>query len=174
MHLEITDFTKHVFKQLSQIEWSRTKMILILWATKEEMQRRIASEICQLKRLHCRYNQNLYLGSERISVLGDDPLYLDVPKPPQKKSERKPYPTPMKVLIQRAKKDREARKAEPCRLLQDPPDNGLLVPELVHVAHQVYRARQSLISGLSKLLQVVPLHRCRFSLLLYHPWKNKR
>ncbi|GMY38446.1 APO protein 3, mitochondrial [Fagus crenata] len=124
------------------------------------MQRRIASEICQLKRLHCRYNQNLYLGSERIPVLGDDPLYLDVPKPPQKKSERKPYPTPMKVLIQRAKKDREARKAEPCRLLQDPPDNGLLVPELVHVAHQVYRARQSLISGLSKLLQVVPLHRC--------------
>ncbi|XP_050289135.1 APO protein 3, mitochondrial [Quercus robur] len=128
------------------------------------MQRRIASEICLLKRQHCRYNQNLYFGSERIPVLGDegdDPLYLDVPRLPRTKSERKPYPTPMKLLIQRAKKDREARKAEPCRLLQDPPDNGLLVPELVHVAHQVYWSRQSLLSGLSKLVQAIPVQRCR-------------
>ena len=150
------------------------KMFLILWATKEEMQRRIASEICLLKRQLCRYNQNLYFGSERIPVLGDegdDPLYLDVPRLPRTKSERKPYPTPMKLLIQRAKKDREARKAEPCRLLQDPPDNGLLVPELVHVAHQVYWSRQSLLSGLSKLVLAVPVQRCRFHLLLYTPFQ---
>ncbi|PQQ05319.1 APO protein 3 mitochondrial [Prunus yedoensis var. nudiflora] len=77
-------------------------------------------------------------------------------------SERKPYPTPMKVLIQRAKEEKEARKAQPCRMLEEPPDNGLLVPELVEVAHQVYRARQSVLFGLSKLLQVVPVQRCRF------------
>ncbi|PQQ04633.1 APO protein 3 mitochondrial [Prunus yedoensis var. nudiflora] len=76
-------------------------------------------------------------------------------------SKRKPYPTPMKVLIQRAKEEIEARKAQPCRMLEEPPDNGLLVPKLVEVAHQVYRARQSVLFGLSKLLQVVLVQRCR-------------
>ncbi|CAB4293448.1 unnamed protein product [Prunus armeniaca] len=92
--------------------------------------------------------------SERALTLvgdADDPLYADVPRPPSKMSERKPYPTSMKVLIQRAKEEKEARKAQPCRMLEEPPDNGLLVP-----------ARQSVLFDLSKLLQVVPVQRCRF------------
>nr|GEU67614.1 APO protein 3, mitochondrial [Tanacetum cinerariifolium] len=60
-------------------------------------------------------------------------FYADIPKPPKSKSERKPYPTPMKILVQRAKKEKEARKAEPCKLLEEPPENGLLVPQLVEV-----------------------------------------
>ncbi|KAM1140152.1 hypothetical protein EV1_039840 [Malus domestica] len=68
----------------------------------------------------------------------------------------------MKVLIRSAKEEKEARKAEPCRMLEESPDNGLLVPELVEVAHQVYQARKSLLFGLSKLVQVVPVQRCRF------------
>ncbi|KAL5545261.1 hypothetical protein UlMin_009045 [Ulmus minor] len=68
----------------------------------------------------------------------------------------------MKILIRRAKEEKEARKAQPCRLLEQPPDNGLLVPELVGVARQVYRARQSVLHGLSKLLQVIHLQRCRY------------
>jgi hypothetical protein len=122
----------------------------------------ILSEICILKKgLHFRLNQSLCLSSERI--LGDDdPLYADVPKPLRKKAERKPYQTPMKVLIARAKKEAEARKAQPCRMLEHPPDNGLLVPELVEVAHRVYRARRSLLFGLSKLVQLIPLQRCRY------------
>lgn len=122
----------------------------------------ISSEICLLKkRLHCRFNQSLCLSSERIPG-DDDPLYADVPKPRRKKAERKPYTTPMKVLIARAKAETKARKAEPCRMLEDPPDNGLLVPELVDVAHRVYRARRSLLFGLSKLVQLIPLQRCRY------------
>lgn len=94
--------------------------------------------------------------------LADDPPYVDVPMPPRNKSERKPYPTPMNVLIRRAKEEREARKAQPCRMLEEAPDNGLLVPELVKVAHRVYRARESLLMGLAKLIQFTPLQRCSF------------
>ncbi|KAI7752691.1 hypothetical protein M8C21_029224 [Ambrosia artemisiifolia] len=90
-----------------------------------------------------------------------DHLYADVPRPAKSKSERKPYPTPMKILVQRAKQEREARKLQPCKLLEEPPENGLLVPELVGVAHQVYRARELILSGLSKLVNVIPVLRCR-------------
>ncbi|KAI3691892.1 hypothetical protein L6452_31694 [Arctium lappa] len=91
----------------------------------------------------------------------NDHLYADIPKPAKSKSERKPYPTPMKILVRRAKQEREARKTQPCKLLEEPPENGLLVPELVGVAHQVYRARESVLLGLSKLVKAVPVLRCR-------------
>lgn len=96
-----------------------------------------------------------------VVVDDDDPLYADVPKPRKDKSERKPYPTPMKELIRRAKEEKQLRKLQPCRVLEDPPDNGLLVSELVHVAHCVHRCRNSLLSGLSKIIHHVPVHRCR-------------
>lgn len=128
------------------------------------MLKRVAPEISDLKRFHCRFDRNVCLASEKaLTPAGgvDDPMYCDIPKPHRKKSERKPYPTPMKVLIQKAKEEKEARKAQPCRLLEKPPNNGLLVPELVEVAHHVYRARRSLLLGLSKLIQVIPIQRCR-------------
>lgn len=93
----------------------------------------------------------------------NDHLYADIPKPAKSKSERKPYPTPMKILVQRAKKERKARKEQPCKMLEEPPENGLLVPELVGVAHQVYRARELTLLGLSKLVNVIPVHRCRYN-----------
>lgn len=86
--------------------------------------------------------------------------YDDVPKPSLPRS-RKPYPTPMKLLIRRAKEDKIARKENPVRILE-PPDNGILVPELVEVAHHVHRARLTLLNGLSELVNVViPVKRCR-------------
>lgn len=106
-------------------------------------------------------------GNLADSVPGDDEGYEDVPRPPRRKSERKPYVTPMKELIRRAKEEREARKLQPCRLLDTPPDNGLLVPELVDVAHQVHRARESLLRDLSQLLRVIPVQRCRSFCLLF-------
>ncbi|KAF2535137.1 hypothetical protein F2Q68_00018946 [Brassica cretica] len=69
----------------------------------------------------------------------------------------------MKELIRRAKEEKELRKSQPCRALEDPPDNGLLVPELVHVARRVHRCRASLLSGLSAIIHHhVSVHRCRF------------
>jgi hypothetical protein len=94
----------------------------------------------------------------------DEPVpYADVPRPGTK-WERKPYVTPMKVLIRRAKEERRIRKENPCRVLEHPPDNGLLVPHLVRVAHRVYAARERLRDGLTKLVEgaaAVPVKRCR-------------
>uniref|UniRef100_A0ACD5YWK7 Uncharacterized protein n=1 Tax=Avena sativa TaxID=4498 RepID=A0ACD5YWK7_AVESA len=90
--------------------------------------------------------------------------YADVPRP-GRKWERKPYVTPMKVLIRRAKEERRARQESPCRVLEHPPDNGLLVPHLIEVAHQVHSARERLLDGLSRLVKgegAIPVKRCRF------------
>ncbi|CAN6448854.1 unnamed protein product [Victoria cruziana] len=103
----------------------------------------------------------LYSRSFFSSDAHQDLAYVDLPRPARDKSTRKPYPTPMKVLIQRAKMEKEARKLNPCRTLE-PPDNGLLIPELVPIAHQVYRARNNLLDGLSNLLNVIDIRRCRF------------
>ncbi|CAL5189706.1 unnamed protein product [Lathyrus oleraceus] len=123
----------------------------------------IFSQLSLLNRLCHRLNSSISFGSVTCPVK-DEPddrfPYSDVPNPSRIKSERKPYVTPMKVLIARAKAEREARKAQPCRVLEDPPDNGLLVPELVEVAHRVYRARGYLLSGLGQLVRVIPVLRC--------------
>ncbi|KAF8693450.1 hypothetical protein HU200_038846 [Digitaria exilis] len=90
--------------------------------------------------------------------------YADVPRP-GRRWERKPYVTPMKVLIRRAKEERQARGENPCRVLEHPPDNGLLVPHLVEVAHRVHAARERLLDGLTRLVEgenAIPVKRCRF------------
>ncbi|GJN14563.1 hypothetical protein PR202_gb01406 [Eleusine coracana subsp. coracana] len=90
--------------------------------------------------------------------------YADVPRP-GRKWERKPYVTPMKVLIRRAKEERRIRKENPCQVHEHAPDNGLLVPHLVKVAHRVFAARERLLDGLTKLVEgesAVPVKRCRF------------
>ncbi|KMZ57112.1 APO protein 3, mitochondrial [Zostera marina] len=95
----------------------------------------------------------------------EEHVYSDVPRP-GKKWERKPYPTPMKTLIRRAKSQKQLQKENPCRIIEKAPDNGLLVPELVDVAQHVYLARDSLLRGLSLLFHfhadTICVHRCRF------------
>lgn len=90
--------------------------------------------------------------------------YVDVPRP-GRKWERKPYVTPMKVLIRRAKEERQTRRENPCRMLEHPPDNGLVVPHLVDVARRVHAAREGLLGGLTRLVEgegAIPVKRCRF------------
>lgn len=90
--------------------------------------------------------------------------YADVPRP-GRKWERKPYVTPMKVLIRRAKEERRVRQESPCRVLEHPPDNGLLVPHLIKVAHQVHSARERFLDGVARLVKgeaAIPVKRCRF------------
>ncbi|XP_021719321.1 APO protein 3, mitochondrial-like [Chenopodium quinoa] len=114
---------------------------------------------------HCHGGSGVDGEDVRVIPFGaevDDPLYLDLPGPPRCKSERKPYVTPMKTLIKRAKEERELMRLNPCRVLEHPPDNGLLVPELVEVSRRVYWARESLLIGVSKLLSFIPVLRCRF------------
>lgn len=95
---------------------------------------------------------------------GEESSYMDVPRP-GKRWERKPYPTPMKLLIRKAKEEKQARQENPCLMLERAPESGLLVPELIDTAHQVNRDRITLLHGLSKLIHgdpAIPIHRCRF------------
>lgn len=130
------------------------------------MQRIVLSGVSHFRRTNWLYYSICFAcgSNPTLQGKGGDPLYEDVPRPRRSKSERKPYPTPMKVLIERAKKERQARKVQPCRVLEQPPDNGLLVPELVEVAHRVNRARESLLLSIAKLAHIIPVNRCRFCL----------
>ncbi|XP_068667110.1 APO protein 3, mitochondrial [Aristolochia californica] len=122
------------------------------------MQRR---SLCEISHLRTIFQLQWYIPSCHFSSDTEDVPYADVPKPNQRQ-ERKPYPTPMKVLIWRAKEEKKARRENPCQIL-NPPDNGLLVPELVEVAHEVNQARELVLDGLVKLIGVVvPVNRCRF------------
>ncbi|WCJ36351.1 hypothetical protein M5689_017555 [Euphorbia peplus] len=128
------------------------------------MQRRISCRYFLSNRLHSCF-QYLSFSSQNsldLPVVTQDHIYTDVPKPRRDKGERKPYQTPINILIRRAKLEKQTRMAYPCRLLDHPPENGLLVPQLVEVAHSVYRAHQSLLPGLAKLIKVIPVRRCRF------------
>jgi hypothetical protein len=42
-----------------------------------------------------------------------------------------------------------------------PPGNGLLVPELIPVAHSLLEAREMLLCLLHKLIAIVPVRACR-------------
>jgi hypothetical protein len=74
---------------------------------------------------------------------------VDLPRPARYKFERRSCPTPMKVLIQRVKA--EVRKLNSCGTLESH-DNGLLIPELVPIAHRVYKAKTNLLNSLSKMV----------------------
>ncbi|URE25732.1 hypothetical protein MUK42_15693 [Musa troglodytarum] len=115
-------------------------------------------------RLSCRFGSTSAIGNEAKVDSEEDFAYADVPRPGPK-WQRKPYPTPMKVLIRRAKREKKARQENPCRVLEHAPENGLLVPDLIEVAHQVYNARESLRQGLLKLVdgeEAIPVKKCRF------------
>ena len=95
----------------------------------------------------------------------EEPPYADVPRK-GRRWERKPYKTPVKVLIRRAKAEKKERQENPCRILQDPPDNGLVVPELVPVAVRVFSAWRNFLRGFSRVLSNPCFHgsvlRCRY------------
>ncbi|KAL8153784.1 hypothetical protein V2J09_011544 [Rumex salicifolius] len=114
-----------------------------------------------------RLHQTLFYSSfihaidtkSRMPTIGgemDGSLYVDMPMPHRRKAERKPYPTPMKVLIKRAKEESQLRKANPCRVLDHPPDNGLLVPELIHVARRprVVHDERSMVPRIPAVLEL--------------------
>lgn len=91
------------------------------------------------------------------SMVGSTP-YVDVPKPLSKR-ERKPFVTPIKDLIRRARKVRVMNQDVTERVLQRP-ENGLLVRRLVPVSHQVYQAKTDLYEGVAKLVDVIPVKAC--------------
>nr|GLL45128.1 APO protein 1, chloroplastic-like isoform X1 [Ipomoea trifida] len=86
------------------------------------------------------------------------PQNVDFP-PIQPKNKKKPYPIPLKKILQAARADKKLAQMGMEKPLQ-PPKNGVLVPELVPVAYQVLDAWKILINGVAQLLHVVPVHAC--------------
>lgn len=70
-------------------------------------------------------------------------------------TKKKPFIRPLKDVIKKLKKDSGES------LLQ-PPANGLLIPELVPVAHETFKARVVLVKGVQTLLKTFPVKACRY------------
>lgn len=83
---------------------------------------------------------------------------MDLP-PVLPKKKKKPFPVPIEKMRQEARKDKKLAEMGIEKPLE-PPKNGLLVPELVPVAYDVFDAWKILIKGLAQLLHVIPVYGC--------------
>ncbi|MCO5596553.1 hypothetical protein L7F22_050618 [Adiantum nelumboides] len=85
------------------------------------------------------------------------PQNTDLHRPPPK-NKKKPWITPPRPGGFLRKLKRGPPKLRRLRA----PDNGLLVPKLIPVAHQVLEARKSVIHLVPKLMKVVPVQTCKY------------
>lgn len=76
-----------------------------------------------------------------------------------KKSERKPLVRSINELKREARQRKKDRQKVHEIILQ-PPENGLLVKELIPVAHEVYAARLELLSIVSRLVKHIAIYTC--------------
>ncbi|KAK7274907.1 hypothetical protein RIF29_16008 [Crotalaria pallida] len=75
------------------------------------------------------------------------------------KSERKPLVTSFNELKRQARlKKKERQKVD--EIILEPPENGLLVKQLVPIAHRVYTARSELLSTVSTLVKYIAIYTC--------------
>ncbi|XP_076900069.1 APO protein 1, chloroplastic-like isoform X2 [Bidens hawaiensis] len=86
------------------------------------------------------------------------PQNTDLP-PILPKNKKKPYPMPLKKILDASRADKKLAEMGIEKRLE-PPKNGLLVPELIPVAYEVLDAWKILIKGLSQLLHVIPVYAC--------------
>lgn len=87
------------------------------------------------------------------------PQNADLP-PVLPKKKKKPYPIPLKKILQASRADKKLAEKGIEKPLE-PPKNGLLVPDLVPLAYEVLDAWKILIGGVAQLLHVVPVYACR-------------
>lgn len=107
--------------------------------------------------LHCA-GRGLRHDFRRIENQKEYPQNVEFP-PIQPKKKKKPYPVPLKKIQRDARENKRLAELGIEKPLE-PPKNGLIVQDLVPVAHEVLDAWKSLIKGLSQLLHVVPAHAC--------------
>src|ERR1044072_3095755 len=77
-----------------------------------------------------------------------------------KVSERKPMVTSINELKRDARRKKKERQMADEIVLQ-PPQNGVLVEQLIPIAHKVYAARSELMSAVSILVKHIPIYTCR-------------
>ncbi|KAL8548653.1 hypothetical protein ACS0TY_007800 [Phlomoides rotata] len=86
------------------------------------------------------------------------PDFTELPRK-LKRSERKPWVTDINEIKRKARSQKEERIAVKEAKLK-PPENGLLVKELIPVAHEVSAARTLLHSCVSRVSQDIPIFVC--------------
>lgn len=79
-----------------------------------------------------------------------------------KKHERKPMVTSMNELKRQARVAKRLRQNVQEITLRAP-ENGLLVRELVPVAHEVYATREELFACVSAVSERIPIYSCRYN-----------
>ncbi|KAL8168357.1 hypothetical protein V2J09_009856 [Rumex salicifolius] len=87
-----------------------------------------------------------------------NPQNVDLP-PALPKKKKKPFPVPIQIIQRNARADRKLAELGVEKPLE-PPKNGLLVPELIPLAHEVVDAWKDLIKGVAQLLHVIPVYAC--------------
>ncbi|KAG9153931.1 hypothetical protein Leryth_027403 [Lithospermum erythrorhizon] len=78
----------------------------------------------------------------------------------QNKSEKKPWVTNINELKRRARLEKAERRIVSESTLSSP-ENGLLVEELIPVAHDVVAARNELYTCASRVAESIPIYSCR-------------
>ncbi|KMZ59051.1 putative APO protein 3, mitochondrial [Zostera marina] len=76
------------------------------------------------------------------------------------KNKKKPYPISIKKIQRISREDKKLAQMGIEKPLE-PPNNGMLLPHLIPVAHEVLEEWKVLIKGLSQLMHVVPVYGCR-------------
>lgn len=76
------------------------------------------------------------------------------------KQERKPFLVEINELKRKAKLVKRLRR-DVCEIPLKAPENGLLVKNLIPVAHEVYAAGIELFGCVSRIIKDVPVHMCR-------------
>lgn len=97
---------------------------------------------------------------KKKKYIENSPQNVDLPTV-HPKSKKKPYIVPMKKMVAEAREARALAEKGIDKPLE-PPKNGILVPELIPVAHTVLENWKVLIKGLSQLLTVVSVYGCRY------------
>lgn len=86
-----------------------------------------------------------------------------------KKNERKPWVTHITELKRIARQEKKEKQMVNEKILR-PPENGLLVKELVPIAHEVYAAQKELFACASRVAKRFAIYTCRCVLVfIYYP-----
>lgn len=86
-------------------------------------------------------------------------IFTELPRR-RKKCERKPWVTDINELKRMGRRERKERQMVKEKILR-PPENGLLVKELIPVAHDVFAARTELLACVTRVAKSITIYTCR-------------
>lgn len=85
--------------------------------------------------------------------------FMELPRR-RKRCERKPWVTHITELKRIGRRERKERQMVKEKIVW-PPENGLLVKELIPIAHEVYAARTELFACVSRVVKSIAIYACR-------------